>query len=355
MESAVCIFLRTNYPKKFGSSGRFYLLIRLQNPEYGSLMELKVRENSFMSRSKLLHLTEAERRSLAIPGLISFGVYLLILLLVITGVTHSLDVSLTTRIWKTKPWLDHLLSQVEMPGQRRFVYPFAIVFGSIISWRRKDLMPVIVTVSALIFTNAVTGFFKLIIARGYPRSSGPEAFDYAAFTGDGSLMSYAHYVWELGAFPSGHAANVAAASTLLVMAAYSARPKHRRLAVPITLVTTAVCIFTLACSWLRNTHWVTDLVAGLALGISTTVATALWALHLPQEWRQPDVAGKSRMLIFGAGALFMLLIFSFASSSILSHSATSVFLVIGVLVVVARQSHKTIQRVSAGSEPADQA
>lgn len=305
-----------------------------------------------MTRRNLLHLTQAERRSLAIPGLISLGVFVFIFLLVVTGITHNLDVSLTSDLSKTKPWIDKLLSQIETPGQRRFVYPFAIVVGSIITYRRKDLLPVIVTVSALIFTNAVTGFFKLIIARGFPRTAGPQAFDYAAFTGDGSLISYAHYVWQLGAFPSGHAANVAAASTLMVMAAYSARPKHRKWAVPITAVTFVICVVTIICSWLRNTHWMTDLIAGIALGISTSVATALWALHLPQEWRHPDLAGKSRMLSFGAGVLFMLLIFSFASSSVLSHSGTSVLLVVGVLVAVARESHKTIQRANSDEDKA---
>jgi len=303
-----------------------------------------------MSRRNLLHLTDAERRSLAIPGLVSFGIFIFIFLLVTTGLTHHVDVSLTTHLYRTKPWIDKLLEQIETPGQRRFVYPVAIVLGSIVSYRRKDLLPVIVTVSALIFTNAVTGFFKLIIARGYPRSAGPEAFDYAAFKGDGSLMSYAHYVWQLGAFPSGHAANVAAASTLMVMAAYSARPKHRKWAVPITFATVVVCVVTIVCSWLRNTHWMTDLIAGIALGISATVATALWALHLPQEWRHPDLAGKPRLLFFGSGVLFMLLIFSFASNSILSHSGTSVVLVVGVLVTIARQSHKIIQRANSDEE-----
>jgi len=303
-----------------------------------------------MARRNLLHLTQEERRSLAIPGLIAFGIFIFVFLLVATGLTHNFDVSLTSNLYRAKPWTDKLLGQIEAPGQRRFVYPFAIILGSIITYRRKDLLPVIVTVSALIFTNAVTGFFKLIIARGFPRRAGPEAFDYAAFKGDGSLMSYAHYVWQLGAFPSGHTANVSAAATLLVMGAYSARPAHRKWAVPITIGAIVVCIFTIVCSWLRNTHWMTDLIAGIALGVATTVATALWALHLPQEWRHPDLAGKSRLLIFGSGVLFMLLIFSFASSSVLSHSGTSVVLVVGVLVAVARQSHKTIQRVNSDED-----
>ena len=292
-----------------------------------------------MTRRRLLHLTDEERRTLAFPGIIAFSIFGIVLLGVITGLTHPIDLYFRDLYHSYNKWL----LVIESPGQRRFVYPTAIILGTIVSWRRKDLLPVIVTVSALIFTNAVTGVIKLIVARGYPRAAGPEAFNYAAFQGDGSLMSYAHYVWQLGAFPSGHAANVAAASTLMVLAAYSAREKHRMWATPITAFTSIICIVTIVCSWLRNTHWVTDLIAGLALGISTTIATTLWALHLPQEWRHPDLAGKSRLIIFGTTVGLFTLVFAFASSSILSHSVTSILLVAGTLVVIARQSRKTVQ------------
>jgi len=303
-----------------------------------------------MPRRQLLHLTDAERRTLAIPGLIALGAFLIVTLCVFLGITHHLDVSLIRRIYRTSPGTDHFLTQIEAPGQRKFVYPAAIILGTLISYRRKDLLPVIITVAALVFTNAVTGALKLVVARGNPRIDGPGAFNYAAIKGDGSLASYAHYVWQLGTYPSGHAANVAAASTLAVLAAYSARAKHRKWALPITLLAVIVCTITVICSWLRDTHWMTDLIAGLALGVATTIATTLWALHLPEQWRHPDLAGAPRMIIFYSGVLFMLLIFSFASSSVLSHSGTSVVLVVGVLVVVARQSHKTIKRANSTEE-----
>ena len=303
-----------------------------------------------MARRKLLHLTDQERRALAAPGIVAVSLFGLVLLGVITGLTHPIDLYFETLYHS----YNKMLLIIEAPGQRRVVYPLAIVLGTVISWRRKDLLPVIVTVSSLVFTNAVTGVVKLIVARGYPRTAGPEAFNYAAFKGDGSLISYAHYVWQLGAFPSGHAANVAAASTLMVLAAYSAREAHRKWAFPITIFTIIICTITIVCSWLRNTHWVTDLLAGIVLGIATTIATTLWALHLPQEWRHPDLAGKSRLITFGAIVALLALVFAFASSSVLSHSGTSIVLVVGTLVVVARQSHKSIQRANDSSENLNQ-
>lgn len=294
-----------------------------------------------MARRKLLHLTVEERRTLALPAIFAFGVFLVVLLGVVTGLTHPIDELLKTNAYRA---YDKTLLLIESPGQRRVVYPFAIVLGTIISYRRRDLLPVIVTVAALVFTNAVTGVFKLIVARGYPRTAGPGAFDYTAFKDDGSLFSYAKYVWQLGAFPSGHATNVAAASTLMVLAAYSARAKHRRWAVPITIATVVICIITILCSWARNTHWMSDLIAGIALGVATTIATTLWALHLPQEWRHPDLAGRQRLIIFSSTILLLTLVFAFASSSVLSHSGTSILLVVGTLVFVARQSHRSLQR-----------
>ena len=147
-----------------------------------------------MARRKLLHLTAEERRTLAIPAVVAFAIFTIVLLGVITGLTHSIDLLLETNVYRV---YDKTLLLIESPGQRRIVYPVAIVLGTIISYRRKDLLPVIVTVAALVFTNAVTGVFKLIVARGYPRTAGPEAFDYAAFKDDGSLFSYAKYVWQL--------------------------------------------------------------------------------------------------------------------------------------------------------------
>jgi len=300
-----------------------------------------------MKARDILHLSDVERRVLARPGFIAFGFFMLTLIAVVTGLAHGFDQALVTNLRFSHPWTDGFLKAIESPGQRKFVYPAAIFISIGMTVRRRDLLPTVVTVSALVFTNAVTGVFKILTARGFPRYGGPDAFNYTSVeVSEKGIGHFEKYISTLGAFPSGHAANVAAASTLLVLAAYSARPKYRPYANHITIINVVICVITIACSWLRDTHWMTDLLAGLALGVSTTIAATLWALHLPHEWRHPDDAGRLRLMVFGAGVSLLACIFMFAGSSTLSNSGTSIVLVFGTLVVVAKQSHKSFQRAS---------
>jgi len=301
-----------------------------------------------MKARNILHLTDVERRVLARPGFIAFGFFILTLVGVVTGLTHGFDQALVTNLRFSHPWTDGVLKAIESPGQRKFVYPAAIFMSIGMTIRRRDLLPTVVTVSALVFTNAVTGVFKILIARGFPRYGGPEAFNYSsAKLSHQSMGHFEKYTSTLGAFPSGHAANVAAASTLLVLAAYSARPQYRHYANLITIINVVICAVTIVCSWLRDTHWMTDLLAGLALGVSTTIAATLWALHLPEKWRHPEDAGRLRLVAFGVGVSALACIFMFAGSSTLSNSGTSIVLVVGTLVIVARQSHKSYVRATA--------
>lgn len=292
-----------------------------------------------MPLKKILHLTEDERRLLARPAKYSAAIFLFTLLVVITGLSNPLDELLHLNLHETHPWTDDLFKITESPGQRRFVYPLTIVMSMVFTIRRKDLLPMIVAVSALLFTNAVTGVVKILTLRGFPRTSGPAVFN----TEFGDIV-------DLGAFPSGHAANIAAASTLLVLAAYSARPKYRPYAVHITVFTSLIAAVTFVSSWLRDTHWVTDLVAGLALGVTTTIVATLWALHLPQHWRHPELAGRPRLVIFTTGVISLAAIFMFAANSFLSHSGTSFVLVSGTLLAIARGSQLGIQRAIARNQ-----
>ena len=287
-----------------------------------------------MARKKILRLTDDERRLLAQPAFYAGLVFAFLLLLVLTGLINSLDQSLVSQLHVTKLGLRDFFRAIEIPGQRRIVYPFAIVIGVYFTFRRKDLLPLITTVSALIFTNAVTGMFKILTLRAFPRNDlGPEIRTLPVWDAD-----------KLGAFPSGHGANVAAICTLLVLAAYSARPKWRPLAPYITLFTLIPISAVFVSSWALNFHWISDLFAGLALGICTTIVAALWALHLPDHWRHPDLVGKRRSV----GALLVLgtmgVIFMFAGNSFLQESYTSLVLVIGTLLVIAYLTSKSISR-----------
>jgi membrane-associated phospholipid phosphatase len=206
--------------------------------------------------------------------------------------------------------------------------------GVLFTFRRKDLLPLIATVSALVFTNAVTGMFKILTLRAFPRNElGPEIRTLPIWDAD-----------KLGAFPSGHGANVAAVCTLLVLAAFSARPRWRPFAPAIAGLTLIPISAVFVSSWALNFHWMSDLFAGLALGICTTIVAALWASHLPDHWRHPELVGKRRSV----GALIVLgtmgVIFMFAGNSFLQESYTSVVLVVGTLAVIAYLTSQSITR-----------
>jgi membrane-associated phospholipid phosphatase len=287
-----------------------------------------------MARKNILRLSDDERRLLARPAFFAGVAFAILLLLVLTGLINSLDQSLVSQLHVKQLGLRDFFRAIEIPGQRRIVYPFAIMVGVLFTFRRKDLLPLIATVSALVFTNAVTGMFKILTLRAFPRNElGPEIRTLPIWDAD-----------KLGAFPSGHGANVAAVSTLLVLAAFSARPRWRPFAPAIAGLTLIPISAVFVSSWALNFHWMSDLFAGLALGICTTIVAALWASHLPDHWRHPELVGKRR----SAGALIVLgtmgVIFMFAGNSFLQESYTSVVLVVGTLAVIAYLTSQSITR-----------
>lgn len=287
-----------------------------------------------MARKKILRLSDDERRLLARPAFYAGLIFAILLLLVLTGWINSLDSALLSELRVKRLGLRDFFRAIEIPGQRRIVYPIAIMAGVFFTFRRKDLLPLITTISALIFTNAVTGMFKILTLRAFPRNElGPEIRTLPIWDAD-----------KLGAFPSGHGANVAAICTLLVLAAYSARPRWRPLAPYIAASTLIPITAVFVSSWALNFHWISDLFAGLALGICTTIVAALWALHLPDHWRHPDLVGKGRTV----GVLIVLgtmgVIFMFAGNSFLQESYVSAVLVVGTLGVIAYLTSKSISR-----------
>ncbi|MEY4322232.1 MAG: hypothetical protein RL410_13 [Actinomycetota bacterium] len=286
-----------------------------------------------MKLRPVLRLTHEERMQLARPAIIALWIFGITTFLVLTGLSHPLDKFLMFDLRHKISWLDHFLLVTESPGQRKYVYPIAIILSLISTYRRKDLLPAIATLAALVFTNAVTGVVKMATLRGFPRSAGPEVFN----TSHTDLVN-------LGAYPSGHAANVAAFSTLMVLVAVSARPEYRKYAPHVLAITALASGITFVSSWLRDTHWVTDLIAGLSLGVASTIFAVLWALHLPNHWRHPELAGRPRLVIITVGMSSLAGIFMFAANSFLSHSWTSLALLLGTVATIAWQSHKGVQR-----------
>jgi len=106
-------------------------------------------------------------------------------------------------------------------------------------------------VLAFSLVNIVVGGGKIFGDRPSPRRGGGGSLG-LGFDG------------QLGGFPSGHAANIAVmASVVILVTMGRLAPQAWRRIVLAGVGTVAMVCFT---SWIRATHWTTDLAAGLAAG-----------------------------------------------------------------------------------------
>ncbi|MEY3696608.1 MAG: hypothetical protein RJA41_258, partial [Actinomycetota bacterium] len=94
-----------------------------------------------MARKKILRLSDDERRLLARPAFYAGLIFAILLLLVLTGWINSLDSALLSELRVKRLGLRDFFRAIEIPGQRRIVYPIAIMAGVFFTFRRKDLLP----------------------------------------------------------------------------------------------------------------------------------------------------------------------------------------------------------------------
>ena len=219
----------------------------------------------------------------------------------------------------TRPTLSARVT--EKPGLRSIVYPVTLGFGIWLAIRRHDLHPPITAVWTLIATNAATGFVKILTFRPTPRQApnNPEFFN-TEWIG-------------IGAYPSGHAANLGAAAALAVMAMFASRVRWRYLA---TAGIAVLCLVVAVSSWARDTHWVSDLVFGYLLGAAVAMTTSLMTVDLPVHWRHPQYIGSTRLLVFAGIGITAGSFAIFAENSFLSHSNTSILIMLALAYVTFR-------------------
>ena len=170
---------------------------------------------------------------------------------VVIGAANGVDRELVAGVRRQWKWVDPVGLWVELPGLRSFVYPAMIVFVLIVSLRRRDLRPLLATLVTFALVNLVVGGIKIVTGRPTPRIGGPETF--------AERMS-----GLVGAFPSGHAANIGAVAVLLTI--LGLRYASRRATVVATVLGASATLAVGVTSWLRDTHWVTDLLAGIVAG-----------------------------------------------------------------------------------------
>lgn len=254
-----------------------------------------------------------------------WAAFLIGTLLMLSGVFNALDAHAVLGLWHSQSWINELARITEKPGLRSIVYPGTLGAGIWLAIRRHDMHPPITAVWALIATNAATGFMKLLTFRPTPRQapSHPEFFN-TDWIG-------------IGAYPSGHTANLGAAAALAIMAMFASRVRWRYVA---TAGISFVCLLVAVSSWARDTHWVSDLVFGYILGAACAMTTSLMTVDLPLHWRHPKYIGSTRLLIFAGVGITAGSFAIFAENSFLSHSNTSILIMLGLAYVTWRQRQR---------------
>lgn len=164
-------------------------------------------------------------------------------------------------------WPARVLNYLGQGGQ--VLMPVAAVLAALATWRRRSIKPPLAFVAAFVLTYVTIGPLKLWLHRAAPHFSGPDRarlFNPAATGAD--ALSY----------PSGHVANALVwygVIALLLAALVTLSPAVYRLlrVVPpaIVFATTTYLAF----------HWLTDSLAGLAIGLILTRALARLPLALP--------------------------------------------------------------------------
>jgi membrane-associated phospholipid phosphatase len=195
------------------------------------------------------------------------------LLLVAFGLTAWLDAATVLHLAPEHHLLDRIGAFVERPGQRAVLYPVVLLAAAAEAALTRRARVLVATISGLLLVNVVVGALKILTQRGTPRLYGPSL-------GQPDLAGH------IGEFPSGHAANIAVAATLALLLAPAAakislpgrggrwRDRAWRLAVR---VLPPLCPLVEVTSWLRSTHWVTDLLVGGVIGAACAAAGVLVA------------------------------------------------------------------------------
>lgn len=152
-------------------------------------------------------------------------------------------------------------------GQRAYSAPALLAVAAFLSWRRRIVRPMVLALIGLLALNVVVGALKYAIARPSPRTG-----VWLPFAGGTD-------------FPSGHTSNTVLTWGLLawVVLAFGRKvPTLRRQWIAYGLVALTSVVVGLASLYLR-THWISDIVAGWAIGF--VILVGVTRLHNDDAWR----------------------------------------------------------------------
>jgi membrane-associated phospholipid phosphatase len=192
------------------------------------------------------------------------------------GPLRHLDDALAGAAWHRSDQLAvHAALVLDRLGQRAIAGSVVVAVAVLLAWWRRSWQPLMVTGVALLVLNLVVGSLKLLIGRTKPLS--------------GLDLLYAGG----SQFPSGHAANAVVSWGLLTYLVLVHGPAlSRRVSTALLVMPAAVTVGMSAASLYLDYHWLTDLLAGAALGLVLLALVLAWDLRRrdPRLPRTPEPA-----------------------------------------------------------------
>ncbi len=161
-----------------------------------------------------------------------------------------------------------LMLPVALLGAREVLVPLLLIGGGILCWCRRTPGPIVLLVGSYVGMAMVVGPAKKLLHR-------PEPFDLPG---------------EIGrSFPSGHAAQAVLVYGLLA-ALVASGPVGPRARTAVTLLAVAASTAVGIAVIFRGAHWLSDMVAGYAVGLAWT-AGPLAVAHLAAPWLLGSTTG----------------------------------------------------------------
>lgn len=206
-------------------------------------------------------------------------IFSLLTALLLTGHLSDLDVPVRSAVSSSSAAL-HLGATAEslvVLGQRFVITPFLLTAAFLVSYWEASLRPLRLALFGFFVHNALVGSVKILTGRPSPLSGADGLFD-------GGML-----------YPSGHAANSVVLWGLTFYLLVQAGVFRPRLAVSVVVTLSFVVS---ASSLLLSTHWLGDLVAGVAAGAALLAATVLmdrvgcFSLPLLAPLRLPRVSSR---------------------------------------------------------------
>lgn len=184
-----------------------------------------------------------------------------------------LDLDLAVRAWSeghqaTVPyWTARALNYLGNSGPLAVL---ALVIAALVAWRRGSLRPLLVPVVAFAVTIGVVLPVKLLTDRAAPRSPLPDAVELFNDLPPGEYGE---------SYPAGHMVVAIIWFRVLLTLVAALMPVPARLGVAIRVAPPLIVAFT---TTYLNFHWLTDVAAGLLLGVllDRLLARMPW-MHLP--------------------------------------------------------------------------